>query len=121
LTAAPAPGMRGACVSVMKTAVRGELRIRCYCSEAFFLGKIPIGVGGCMRPIRLSAHDSDCIICRTVVFAYTSTESKVQHNQFRRRLESLRYNSVFMAAARRAGAEGQRCGSRLRPAPLLWL
>ncbi len=32
-----------------------------------------------MRPIRLSVHDSDCVIRRTVVFAYTSTESKVQH------------------------------------------
>jgi hypothetical protein len=30
-----------------------------------------------MRPIWLSAHDSDCVIRRTFVFAYTSTETKV--------------------------------------------
>ena len=36
-----------------------------------------------MRPIWLSAHDSDCVIRRTVVFAYTSTETKVNSN-FRR-------------------------------------
>ncbi len=33
-----------------------------------------------MRPIRLSAHDSDCTIRRAVVFAYTSTETKVNRS-----------------------------------------
>ena len=33
----------------------------------------------------LTAHDSDCIVRRTVVFAYTSTESKVQHSVLVRR------------------------------------